>query len=1029
MATTKNTSVQPSTKPSTNNILDHPPTQKKSTKSGLLKSIQSEPIVPKSTNKKEKKLAIEKNVSKKKTKKEEALITEIESNKLNDKKQTTTNKKIKDPTNKKTASEKINTPPKKTKRKAVEQNMLAVNKLVKLNFKLKFQTSYGQNLYITGAHPLLGENDVEKAVPLHFFNEEFWTATIEWPRDLITEDSIHYNYVLKYPDGSVIVDWGNDKYFSLKDIQQDELLLIDTWNHAGFIENVFYTEAFQKVLLDNNKTDHFTIPKPSNYTHCFKIKSPLLQNTQTMCILGSIDILSNWSEKNPILMGRDDNTGYYSVYVDLTNAEFPLTYKYGVFDAKENKMSCFEEGNNRVLYDAVHKRKTTIINDGYAHLSANSWKGAGVAIPVFSLRTDDGLGIGEFLDIKKLVDWASKVGIKMIQLLPVNDTTATNSWKDSYPYAAISAFALHPIYLNVKAIAGNNLQLIDTLNDISKQLNDLPSVDYEAVIQYKIKLIKEVYNDVGKETLSSSGFNVFFQQNKHWLAPYAAFCYLRDEYGTVDFSKWGHNAKYTDEVVSNLINENAASYSAIAFHYFVQYHLHLQLKDATDYAHSKNIIVKGDIAIGVYRFGADAWQHPDLFNIHYQAGAPPDDFAIKGQNWGFPTYNWHQMQKDGFAWWKQRFEQMNHYFDAFRIDHILGFFRIWSIPLHAVEGIMGYFVPAIAISIHEFNKKGIWFDLHRYTSPFITDHVIWEIFGNDQDLLKNSYLNYNGSGSYSLKPEYATQRLVEDYFATLIDNEHHQKIKQGLFDLISNVILFDVEGNGQSFHFRFNIENTISFRYLEFSLQQKLKELYVDYFFRRQDDFWKKEAMQKLPALKRVTNMMVCGEDLGLVPSCVPDVMKQLGLLSLEIQRMPKNADKDFFHPNDAPYLSVVTPSTHDMSTIRGWWEEDKNRIQLFYKNELGQKGEAPYYCEAWINKAIVAQHLYSPAMWSVFQLQDLMGIHEQIKRDNPMDEQINIPANPKHYWRYRMHHTIDQLINATDFTEQLSQLIKASGR
>jgi 4-alpha-glucanotransferase len=440
--------------------------------------------------------------------------------------------------------------------------------------------------------------------------------------------------------------------------------------------------------------------------------------------------------------------------------------------------------------------------------------------------------------------------------------------------------------------------------------------------------------------------------------------------------------------------------------------------------------VKDDIAIGVYRHGADAWQNPELYHLGFQAGAPPDDFAVKGQNWGFPTYNWQRMREDGFAWWKQRFEQMSDYFDAFRIDHILGFFRIWSIPMDAVEGIMGHFVPAIPVHINEFNSKGIWFDHARYTKPFITENVLWEIFGYDNELVKSLFLKYDGFGSYTLRPEFVTQRLIEKHFATLEDDDQHAKIKQGLYDLVSNVILFEEENsNGLQFHFRFGMEDTSSFRNLESDTQQQLKDLYVNYFFRRQDDFWMKEALQKLPALKRVTNMLVCGEDLGLVPACVPDVMRQLGLLSLEIQRMPKDATKDFFHPNDAPYLSVVTPSTHDMSTIRGWWEEDRERIQKFYNHELGQWGDAPYHCEAWINKAIVVQHLYSPAMWSVFQLQDLLGMDELLRREDPNEERINIPANPKHYWQYRTHLTLEELLQAKDFNDELRNYIHASGR
>jgi 4-alpha-glucanotransferase len=411
-----------------------------------------------------------------------------------------------------------------------------------------------------------------------------------------------------------------------------------------------------------------------------------------------------------------------------------------------------------------------------------------------------------------------------------------------------------------------------------------------------------------------------------------------------------------------------------------------------------------------------------------QAGAPPDDFAVAGQNWGFPTYNWEMMASDGFAWWKSRFDQMKYYFDAFRIDHILGFFRIWSIPLHAVEGILGHFVPAIPVSINEFNAKGIAFDQDRFTMPYINETILFQVFGYDNNYVKSNFLESIGDEHFALLPAFKTQRAVEAHFAQQEQTAFNDKIKQGLYDLISNVILLEGE-QPQAYHFRFNIGHTSSFKHLNTSIQNKLYELYDDYFFKRQDAAWEKEAMKKLPMLKRSTNMLICGEDLGLVPSCVPDVMYQLGMLSLEVQRMPKANHKTFFHPNDAPYLSVVTPSSHDTSTIRGWWEEDHAKTQQFYHYEMGQQGIAPVFCDGWINKAILLQHLYSPAMWAIFQLQDFMGIDESIRRSDPNEERINIPANPKHYWRYRMHLSLEQLLKEEQFNQEWLRLIQSSGR
>lgn len=899
---------------------------------------------------------------------------------------------------------------------------------VTLQFQLQFHTEFGQNLFIIGDHILLGNGDIANAIPMQYLNEKSWVATIQWPKAEAT-DKIIYNYVLVNANGSSIVDWGTDRYLDFKKIQVRKVQLLDIWNHAGYFENAFYTEPFQQVLLKRNET----LVKGKSLksaTHIFKVKAPLLNKDEVICLSGSLKATDNWNEEAVICMGKSKDSPYFELELNLSKEEFPVAYKYGVYNVRTKKLVQFESGDNRILQAAPEPKQLSFVQDGFAYLPNNTWKGAGVSIPVFSIRTAESFGVGEFSDLKKMIDWADKVGLKMIQLLPINDTTATHTNKDSYPYAAISAFALHPLYLNLKVIAGKKFAAaLKKLEAIRKELNELPTVAYADVLNHKINFAKKVYNATGEDVLAQDDFKQFFNENRDWLTPYAVFCYLRDKNGTVDFATWPSYAQYDEKKIAKLIQEESKSYKEIAFHYFIQYQLHLQLKEATAYAHKKGIIIKGDIAIGVYRYGADTWQHPHLFHMDFQAGAPPDDFAVKGQNWGFPTYNWQNMQDSGFAWWKQRFAQMGRYFDAFRIDHILGFFRIWSIPLHAVEGIMGHFVPAIPLNLGSFAEKGIWFNYDRYTKPYITDAVLWEIFGYDNELVKGLFLKDLNNGQYELKEAFDTQRKIETHFASLEDDTHHQKIKQGLYSLISNIILFDANGDGQQFHFRFGIENTPSFKALEYGTQQQLKELYVQYFYKQQDDFWKKEAYQKLPSLKRVTNMLICGEDLGMVPACVPEVMQQLGLLSLEIQRMPKNPQRAFFHPNDAPYLSVVTPSTHDMSTIRGWWEEDRLTIQQFYNQELGQWGDAPAYCEAWINKAVVLLHLFSPAMWAVFQLQDLMGMHEQIRRENPLDEQINVPANPNHFWCYRMHLTVEDLLETKEFNEELQSYIHQSGR
>jgi len=886
-----------------------------------------------------------------------------------------------------------------------------------VTFRLRFSTQPGQSLWLKGQVPLPGH-----PVALNYLDQEFWQVTVPLTTQ-VTGEELNYSYQLRNADGSQTTDWGQDRRLVPADFNAAELLILDSWNHAGYVENVFFTAPFRKFLQARQSAPATNPNRPAGFTHTFRIKSPLLQKDQTLCLVGEGLALGNWQTHAPMLLQRAAGGDYFSIQLDLREQKFPLAYKYGVFDLAKNIFDRFEDGDNRVLWDEIARGKHTLVNDGFARLPLRPWRGAGVAVPVFSLRTEKSFGVGEFLDLMPLAKWSKQTGLKLIQLLPVNDTSATGTWKDSYPYAAISAFALHPVYLNLEAVASaKNKPLLKKLEPVRRQLNALDAVDYEAVTQAKLKFLRQIFPSQKAATFRAKEFKKFFTENEHWLAPYATFCFLRDKFGTVNFNEWPEHKTCSAEVIAALAKDN----DDVAFHYFLQYHLHVQLKQATAFAHACGLAVKGDIAIGVYRHGADVWQEPELFHLNMQAGAPPDAFAAKGQNWGFPTYNWPRMTADGFAWWKRRFAQMGNYFDAFRIDHILGFFRIWSIPLHAVEGILGYFVPALPVGESEFAARGIHFHRERLTRPFINDAVLQEIFGPDAGFIRQNLMVATGAEMYALKPEFATQRQVETYFAELPKKKRKENLKIGLFDLISNVIL--LEANGQ-LHFRLGMEQTSSFKHLPLDQQSRLRELYVDYFYRRQDDFWMREAMQKLPALKRVTNMLICGEDLGMVPDCVPEVMRDLGILSLEIQRMPKALGLDFSRPANATYLSVVTPSTHDMSTIRGWWEEDAELTRKFFNQEISPTGEAPRAATPEIVETVVRQHLASPAMWSIFQLQDLLGMDGHLRRADVDAERINVPAIPNYYWRYRLHLSLEQLQKKKAFNAHLASLLKESGR
>ncbi len=901
-----------------------------------------------------------------------------------------------------------------------------------ITFRLHYQTEWGQRMDVVGDAPGLGEGDPMNALRLEHQGDGYWGASVElekWPRRLT------YRYMLvEEATGNRTTEWGEDRLVSLdgKD-RPDQLFLMDSWRPHGSPDHAFYTSAFQDVILRQPSFRAKPARNPEKHpTVRFQLDAPQVPPGFRLAICGSIDELGNWNLEKPLLLGNRAHPQWSGKLV--LRSGLSIEYKYGLADANTGQVVELEAGPNRLLttdwLGRAGKTQVVVSDTFYRHPEGN-WRGTGVAMPVFSLRTEQSLGVGEFADLKRLVDWAGKTGMNMVQILPVNDTSATGTWTDSYPYAAISVFALHPLYLRLEGLSEKLPKKWQAaLKKKRAELNALPEVDYEAVMAFKLEAARAVYHDRRKEFLAGPSFRKFLESSAHWLKPYAAFCYLRDTYGTVDFHAWGEYADYSEVILAELLDPKGEAYEEIGFYFFLQYHLDRQLGEAAAYARDQGIILKGDIPIGIYRNSVDAWVAPELYNMDGQSGAPPDPFSDTGQNWGFPTYNWGEMAKDGYTWWQQRLQQLSRYFDAFRIDHILGFFRIWEIPVTEVQGLMGHFNPAIPVRIQEFEERGIPFERDRFCRPFITDEVLRATFGEEAERVRNQFLRPTHPGRYELRAAFDTQRKIEVYFrsAEHADSLH---LKQGLYDLVGEVLFFEGEGSGgEAFHPRILMQKTWSFRSLPADVRSRLEALYIDYFYRRQEAFWRQQAMTKLPAIKAATNMLICGEDLGMVPDCVPGVMDELGILSLEIQRMSKNPKTEFLAVEDIPYLSVCSPSTHDMAPLRAWWEElDAGARQRFFHQQLGLAGSPPPTCEPGLAERIILQHLHWPSMWAVFPIQDLLAMDGDLRRDDPHAERINVPANPKHYWRYRLHLTLEELLKADEFNQYVHQLVTTSGR
>ena len=628
-----------------------------------------------------------------------------------------------------------------------------------------------------------------------------------------------------------------------------------------------------------------------------------------------------------------------------------------------------------------------------------------------------------------MIDFVASTGQKVLQLLPINDTTITHTWTDSYPYSCISVFAIHPQYADLHALPElKDAKARAEAEKTRAELNALDKIDYEKVNDFKINYLRQIFNQEGEKMMKTAEYKAFFQASELWLVPYAQYSYLRDKNGTADFNQWPDHQVWDEAERKVLADPKTAAYKNVAFFYFVQFVLDRQMQEAHEHAKAKGVILKGDIPIGVNRNGCDVWTEPKYFNLNGQAGAPPDDFSANGQNWGFPTYNWFEMLKDGCQWWNRRFQNMARYFDAYRIDHVLGFFRIWEIPVHSVHGLLGQFAPALAMSREEIESYGLHFQEDRFTRPFITDWVLDRVFHERAGEVKEKYLDRLDDERYQMKPEVDTQRKVEALFADVTD-EKELWLRDGLYALISNVLFVRDHTNPGVFHPRISAQLDFIYESLYDNDKAAFNRLYNDYFYRRNNQFWYQEAMKKLPKLVQATRMLVCAEDLGMVPDCVPWVMDELKILSLELQSMPKDPSVKFGHLSRNPYRSVCTISSHDMPTLRMWWDENIQRTQEYYNTMLYRQGSAPHPLPGWLASDIISRHLTSPSMLCILSIQDWLATDEALRLPDADAERINIPANPKHYWRYRMHLNIEDLAADKRFVQNITEMISQSGR
>lgn len=889
---------------------------------------------------------------------------------------------------------------------------------MQLTFLIDYYAHLGERLAL---HLTLTTNEtqVHRILPLTTDDHHTWEGSI-----IVESKKAKLSYTYAVYDGEVVVREETVGHTLHLNDQSEAYCIRDLWCDTT-LPAVYQSSALHKVVYGHKRstlhdTKHHITLRVTSLPH----------EGYHLAIVGSSDTLGNWNPEKAVPLQR---IGAYEWggSIPLTASVLTSEYKYIWRNDIHLNEVVWEEGDNRIFLP-YHKHQsaayTLVVSDGFIRLTQQLWRGAGMVLPLFSIRTEHTFGVGDMTSLSELVRWCSTLGMSVLQLLPINDTTDVGHWRESYPYNGVSVFALHPMYLDIMAMGKLSVSMAKDYHDTQQVLNALDAVDYEAVNHHKWRFIRWQYQKNKGRVCSSESFKTFCRDNEAWLPQYAYFCYFRDLYHTANFRDWPRFATYDKEALAEYFKEDPTAQDELLLHYYVQYELHRQLSSTKAIAQELGVILKGDIPIGICRNSDSAWYCPELFNFDGQAGAPPDDFATDGQNWGFPTYNWPQHAKTDYIWWRQRFEQLATYFDAYRIDHVLGFFRIWEIPYGTRSGLLGQFSPALGMTEMEMSAFGFILDRSKHLIPHVSPealalHVETDIL---QEVISTCF-DLDDSATYTFKKTLPNQSAL---LTLMRDKVHWSTPTQDfLLSLYTEVLFVCDKTEPSCVHPRIQGDKTALFQNLSPQQQEAYRRLYHHYYYQRNDTLWQQEALSKLGTLISSSSLLPCAEDLGMLPNGVRDTLNVLGLLSLEIQTMPKSPHVRFADTTTYPYLSVATFATHDMPPLRTWWQECPEEAQLFWHKALHREGIAP--CEATkdVCEQVVLQHLNSPSMLCLLAFQDWLSIDADLRIEDSTHEQINVPSNPNHYWRYRMHLTIEYLTEQEAYTQRIRKLIKSSGR
>ena len=646
----------------------------------------------------------------------------------------------------------------------------------------------------------------------------------------------------------------------------------------------------------------------------------------------------------------------------------------------------------------------------------NENKLTGISVPLGALYTKDNQVIGEFPDLQPFCDYCKSCGVSIIQLLPVNDTGTQSS-----PYSGLSAFALHPIYIRIKDIPEfaevykKNEKFKNKYDSFISENKYSLRYNYDAISNRKTELLKLLYEETetGKTGKPNDKLSKWIKSNQ-WVKTYAVYKNLKWNYMQASWKSWHENDQHkSEEQILELWNTKAFKKEHLFF-VWVQEIADSQFEKSVSYIKKAGILLKGDMPILMNEDSCDVWASPLYFNQALRAGSPCDGENPKGQNWGFPIYNWKNLKADDYCWWKERLLNASKYYDAYRLDHILGFFRIWAIPESDSNALNGHTEPYSAIKRETLYELGFDDDRIRWLSqPHIPTSTIERITNNYDVAIQILSTLCDRIGSEELwrfTPAVEGSKYIQDADLTeLCRTEQVQSVKEKLIEYWSNRTLIEISKN--KFVPLWTYYNSTSWNTLNDKEKNDLQACFCE-LNSKNEKLWQKQADGIFSALTKSVKGVFCGEDLGVNIDCVPTTMEKHKILGLRVIRWCREWAKDgqpYIPLSDYTPLSVATTSVHDSSTIRQWWA-DEHREE--FTPEIAEK--------------IMKEAASSASMWFIPPIQDFLYMNKKYWLSNTTDERINVPGTVSDFnWTYRLPVSLEDLLEDKDLINKIKNISK----